>query len=151
MNWPRVVVAFLVAPATPALIAVLPGLLTGGSGVLAVFVLACVVTYAHAVVLGAPTAWLLARSKLMTPWHVVGAAFLIGTLPFGAFTVYQESTMSPGAGYTSNGVVLREDGRLTSAGVRSAVFGVLQCGLLGATSGLVWWLLAAPRGQGDPR
>lgn len=151
MNWPRLVVAFVIAPAVPALLLAILGLLTSGSGVLAVLLVACLATYAHAVVLGVPTVWLLARSKLFTLWHVVGAAFLVGALPFGAFTVYQESTFPLGAGYTSNGVVLRDDGHLTSAGLRSAVFDVLQCGFLGAATGFVWWLIALPRRRGQAK
>jgi hypothetical protein len=145
MNWPRFLVAFLVAPAAPALLFVIPGLLTSGSGVLAIFLIASIVCYAHGIALGVPVAWLLAHSKSLTLLRVVSAAFFIGALPFAGFTVYQELTMPPGAGYISNGAVLREDGRLTSAGLRSTVFGVLQCGLLGATAGLLWWMIAGPR------
>jgi hypothetical protein len=142
MNWARFFTAFLIAPLAPVLLFVIPSLLTGGSGVLGILLLASFVTYAHALILGAPVACLLVWRKQLTLWRVVGAAFLIGALPFAGFSLYQESTMSPGAGYISNGVALRENGHLTNAGLRSAVFSVLQCGLLGSATGFVWWLIA---------
>jgi hypothetical protein len=77
----------------------------------------------------------------------VVAAFVIGVLPFGGFTLYQESTTPPGAGYEANGVVLRNNGHLTSAGMRNAILGVLQLGGLGAVTGLVWWLIARPKAR----
>lgn len=149
MDSHRFAAAFLVAPAAPAFIFVIPSLFLGGSGVLAFFYLACLVTYAHAAILGLPAAWLLARSQRLTAWRVVGAAFVVGALPFAILNIYQEATMPAGAGYSANGVVLREDGRLTIAGVKSVIFGVMQCGLLGAASGVVWWLIAKPRAGGS--
>ena len=105
----------------------------------------CFVTYTHAIVLGLLSAWLLGRRSPLTWLRVVITAFLIGAIPFGSLTLYQELTISPGWGYVSDGVVLREEGRLTSAGLRSAGFGVLQAGGLGAVTGLVWWLMARPK------
>ena len=145
MNWFRFVAAFLVAPAAPALLTSAPVLLTAAPSFLVVFLLACFVTYTHAIVLGLPAALLLGRARPLGLWRVLGAAFLIGVLPFGAFNLYHELTMSPGAGYTANDVVLREDGRLTGAGLANLAAGILQCGVLGAVAGLVWWLIAVPR------
>jgi hypothetical protein len=144
MNRTRILAAFLIAPAIPSLFTVMPGLLAGAPvpNVWSMFVLASFVTYAHAVVLGLPAAWILSRGSPLTLLRVVGAAFVIGVLPFGSFMLYQELTMPPGAGYEANGVVLRHDGRLTSAGLRDAVAGVLQGGVFGAATGLVWWLIA---------
>jgi hypothetical protein len=149
MNWPRVFAAFLVAPALPAAIFVIPALLTGTplASAWTIVVMVSFVTYAHAIVLGLPSAWLLNRGGPLTWLRVVIAAFFIGALPFGGLTLYQEATISPGSGYVSNGVVLRDDGRLTSAGLRSAVFGVLQIGSLGAVTGLLWWLIAGPKSR----
>ena len=142
-------IAFVVAPATPALITVIPALFTDTpvQSVWGMFMLVSIVTYAHAVVLGVPAALLLSRKGTLTWFRVVGAAFLIGALPLGALTLYQEFTIPPGAGYEANGVVLRTDGRLTSAGQKSAIFGVLQGGGFGAATGLVWWFIARPRAR----
>jgi hypothetical protein len=140
----RLFSALLVAPATPALVTAAPGLLSGASAtsVLSIFAVASFVTYAHAVVLGVPAAWLLGRSSPLTLPRVVIAAFLIGALPLCGFTLHQEITMPLGAAYEANGVVIRDDGRLTSAGLRDAVAGVLMAGAFGAATGLVWWLIA---------
>ena len=150
MNSIKLVAAFLIAPATPALIAVVPALLFDAptASVWSLFVLTSVVTYAHAIVLGLPAAWLLSRKIPLTMLRVIVAAFLIGALPFGCLMLYQESTIPPGAGYEQNGVVLRDDGHITSAGLRNAVVGVLQSGGLGAVTGLVWWLIARRKTQG---
>ncbi len=147
MNWPRVITAFVIAPVMPAAIFVVPALLTGTplASTWAAVVMVCFVTYVHAIILGLPSAWLLGRRSPLTRLRVVIAAFLIGAIPFGSLTLYQELTISPGWGYVSNGVVLREEGRLTSAGLGSALFGVLQAGGLGAVTGLVWWLIARPK------
>ena len=145
MNWSRFVTAFLVAPAGPAVLFTVPGLFLGGSGVVGVFLITCLVTYTHAAVLGAPVAWFLARKNSLTLWRVVGASFLVGAVPFAGLNFYIETTMPPGAGATSNGVVMRQDGRLTNAGLRSAALSVIQCGLLGAATGLIWWFIAKPR------
>ncbi len=115
------------------------------SSALSVAVLVSFVTYAHAIVLGLPFTWLLSRDSPLTWLRVVIAAFLIGAVPFGSLMLYQEITISPGSGYVSNGEVLREDGRLTIAGLRSTIFGVLQTGGLGAITGFVWWLIARPK------
>jgi hypothetical protein len=149
MSRTRFIAAFMVAPATPALIAVVPGLLMGAPlpSAWTMFALVSLVTYAHAVGLGLPAAWLLSRGSSLTLLRAVGAAFVIGVLPLGGLVVYQELTMPPGAGYEANGVVLRDDGRLTGAGLRSAVSGVVQGGALGAATGLVWWLIARPRAR----
>ena len=111
------------------------------------FLMACVVTYAHALLLGIPIACVLGRRNALTLPRVVFAAFLVGAMPFGAFTLYQEATMPPGAGYSANGIVIREAGRLTSAGWRQAVLSILQLGALGAAAGLVWWAIARPRSR----
>ena len=147
MNWSRVFAAFLFAPVVPAAIFVVPTLLMGApvSSALSVAVLVSFVTYAHAIVLGLPFTWLLSRDSPLTWLRVVIAAFLIGAVPFGSLMLYQEITISPGSGYVSNGEVLREDGRLTIAGLRSTIFGVLQTGGLGAITGFVWWLIARPK------
>ena len=139
--------AFLVAPATPALIFVALAALANAplASVWPMLALVSVVTYAHALVLGLPVAWLLNRSSSLTLLRVVVAAFLIGALPFGALTLYQEATIPRGAGYSENGVVLRDDGRLTPAGVKNAVLGVLELGGLGLAAGIIWWLIARPR------
>jgi hypothetical protein len=148
MNWTRFTAAFLFAPSVPALIFVAPALWMGAppASAWSVFVLVSVVTYAHAIVLGVPsTFWLLSRRTSLTWLRVVVAAFLIGALPLGVLTLYQESTIPLGTGYEANGVVHRDNGRLTSAGLQSAVLGVLQVGGLGAVTGLVWWLIARPK------
>jgi hypothetical protein len=147
MNWSRVFAAFLFAPVVPAAIFVVPNLLMGAtvSNALSIVVLVSFVTYAHAIILGLPSAWLLSRGSPLTWLRVVVAAFLIGAVPFGALTLHQGITFSSGSGYVSNGEVLREDGRLTIAGLRSAILGVLQTGGLGAITGLVWWLIARPK------
>lgn len=144
MNRSRLVAAFLIAPATPGLIYVSPALFVGTPLASAWTMLASVgiVAYAHALILGLPIAWLLSRGKALTLLRVVLAAFLIGALPFGSLMLYQESIMPPGSGYTENGVVLRDDGHLTQAGMTNAVLGVLQLGGLGAAAGMVWWFFA---------
>ena len=149
MNSTKLVAAFLVAPALPALIIAVPALWMNTllASVWSMFMLVSIVTYAHAIILGLPATWLLSRCGPLTWLRVIAAAFLIGALPFAGLTLYQESTIPPGAGYEANGVVLRDDGRLTSAGMRSAVLGVLQLGVLGAMTGLVWWLIARPKTQ----
>lgn len=147
MNWFRVFAAFLLAPVVPVAMFVVPALFMGTtvSSALSIAVLISFVTYAHAIVLGLPWTWLLSRRRPLTLLRVVVAAFLIGAVPFGSLTLYQEITISPGSGYVSNGEVLRADGSLTTAGLRSAIFGVLQTGGLGALTGLVWWVIARPK------
>jgi hypothetical protein len=63
MNSIKLVAAFLVAPATPALITAAPALLmdTPLPSVWSIFVLVSIVTYAHAFFLGLPATWLLRR------------------------------------------------------------------------------------------
>ena len=147
MNWTQIFAAFFIAPALPGFVlagaAIWMGTPISSAG--SMLVLASIVTYAHAVVLGLPTAWLLYRYGPPTWVRVVVAAFLIGALPFACLTLYQESTISPGEGYEANGVVLRQDGHLTDAGMRSAILGVLQLGGVGAITGLLWWLIARPK------
>jgi hypothetical protein len=149
MNRLKFLLAFIVAPLTPAVILVAPAMVSGVplSSVNSMFVLVCVVTYAHALVLGCPVAWLISRFAALSLLRVVAAAFLIGAAPFGSFMLYQELTTPSGAGYTANGVVLKKDGHLTNAGIWNAVFGVLGLGGLGMTAGLVWWLIAKPKKQ----
>ena len=142
----RLGLAFIIAPATPGLIFVIPAMFSGTpqASLWSVFLLVSVVAYAHAIVLGLPTAFLIYRFSSFNWLRIVIAAFLVGALPFGALTLYQKATLPPGSGYTSDGVVLEEDGHMTSAGVRSAVWGIFGAGGLGAVSGLVWWLIARP-------
>lgn len=149
MNRARFFAAFMVAPVTPAFIVVVPALLMGAPlpSAWTMFALVGLVTYAHAIALGLPAVWLLSRGSSLTLLRAVGAAFVIGVLPLGGLVLYQELTMPPGAGYEANGVVLRDDGRLTGAGLWSAVSGVLQGGALGTVTGLVWWLIAMPQAR----
>lgn len=139
----RLLLAFALAPAIPAAIVVLPGFFFGASvsDVASFFCVVSVVTYGHTILLGAPLALLLIRLRRLNLRHVLVAAFLAGAVPIGAFVLYQEITMPPGSGYESNSVILRADGRLTPAGLISAITGVLQCGLLGLVAGLGWWWL----------
>jgi hypothetical protein len=146
MNRYRVLGAFLIAPVVPALIAAAPGAFANVplSSVWPILFLAGLVTYAHAVLLGLPAAWALSRVGPLTLLRVVVAAFAVGAMPFGAFTLYQEVTMPLGSGYVADGVVLRENGHLTAAGLQSALVGIVEAGIFGAIAGLVWWFVAKP-------
>lgn len=149
MNSLKLIFAFLLAPAMPALISVIPAVFAGvpPAGIGSMLLLVGAVTYAHAIGLGLPTALLIHRFASLTLLRVVVAAFFIGVAPFGSLLLYQELTIPPGAGYSENGVILRENGRLTSDGVRQNVLGVLQLGGLGGIGGLSWWLIARPRSK----
>lgn len=150
----RLSVAFIVAPAVPVVLYCLPGLFAGESisKLLPFIYFGSVVAYAHAILLGVPAAAILARLRRLTPGRVLAAAFLIGALPFTGWTIYNEITMPPGAGFTFNSEVLRVDGQLTTAGWISILQGIGVCGLLGLAAGLAWWWISgayAPRRTGN--
>lgn len=140
----RLSLAFILAPAVPVVLYCLPGLFAGESinRLLPFFYFGSVVTYAHAIVLGVPAALVLGRFRRLTLARVLGTAFLIGALPFTGWTIYNEVTMPPGAGYTVNSEVLRVDGQLTRSGWISVFQGIGLCGLLGLAAGLFWWWIS---------
>ena len=140
----RTTLAFVVAPAVPAIAVTLPGVLFGAplASAFSVLILASAVTYAHAIVLGVPTALVLIRTKRLTFPRVLGAAFLIGTLPYIAMITYLEITIPPGSSFTWNLEPHRIDGHLTRAGWVSIIDGVVMYGVLGLICGLIWWWIA---------
>ena len=144
MTLSRLILALLIAPAVPALAICLPSLFFGSSveSTFSIFLFACAVTYAHAVLLGVPVATILIKRSTLGRSRVLGVASLIGAIPFAAWTVYQELTMPPGAGATINGVPHRVDGQLTTAGWISSIEGILMVGVIGAITGIVWWWIA---------
>jgi len=137
----RLALAFILAPAVPAIAYCLPGIVFGAplDSLFSVFISTSVVTYGHAILLGIPTAVVLTRLNRLTLFRVLGAAFLIGALPFAALVTYNEITMAPGLSSEFNFVPRRIDGHLTRAGWVSIIDGVVMCGIFGMIAGVVWW------------
>jgi hypothetical protein len=146
MTTGRFWVAFTFAPAVAAAAFCVLLILTDSPSaydVLGGFVLASLVTYAHAIVLGLPVILILRHLHRFTRLTVVAATFLIGALPVALFTAYSQITNRSGT-FTVNGVAQQVDGRLTLAGWLSNIEGVLMCGAFGAVAGIfLWWLSGA--------
>jgi hypothetical protein len=145
MTAPRFIAASLIAPAAPVLLVVALCLPMRLSEIPFLALAVGVVTYGHAALLGVPVAWFLARKNALTLWRVVGAAFLVGAMPIGASNLYQDVVVVPG--FSSGGVGIQDRERMASAIRTAAIVGTLQCGLLGAASGFIWWLIAKPRSR----
>jgi hypothetical protein len=143
MTTSRFWVAFALSPAAAAAAFCVYLLLSDSPSaydLLGGFVLASLVTYAHAIVLGLPVILILWHFRRLTRLTMLAASFLVGALPFAIFTVYSEITDTSGSA-TINGVAHRVDGRLTLAGWLSSIEGVLLCGAFGAVAGIfLWWL-----------
>jgi hypothetical protein len=136
--------AFLLAPLVPVGVYCLPGVVLGAGfdGLSAILAIGCIVAYAHAILLGIPIAVVLFRMRRLSLAHVLGAAFLIGAVPFAAWTLYTEVTMPPGISYVSNLEMLRVDGQLTRKGWVSIIDSIVMTGLLGMVTGLTWWWIS---------
>lgn len=149
----RLALAYALAPAVPAVVVCLPGILFAGDvdGVFRMFLLASAVSYGHALVLGVPVAVVLMRRGPLTRSRVLGAGFLIGSLPLATLMAYSE-LVTPFSGSSSFiGVVHRIDGHLTTSAWISMVEGILTFGVYGAGAGLVWWWLARPAPKATAR
>jgi hypothetical protein len=140
----RLTFAFILAPLVPVAVYCAPSLLFDANinALLAVVWISGLVTYGHAILLGIPAAIVLVRLRRLTLPRVLGAAFLIGAIPYTVWTIYNEVTMPPGGSFTANFEVLRIDGHLTRKGWVSIIDGIVLCGVLGMATGLVWWWIA---------
>ena len=137
-------VAFAVAPAVSAAVFCVYLLFSASPNaqdLLGGFLLASVVTYAHAILLGVPAMLVLGHMHRLTRLSVLVASFLIGVLPVAILISYSEITTTTGA-FSVNGVWHRIGGRLTLAGWISNVEGILLCGVLGLVAGIFLWSLS---------
>ncbi len=110
----REVAAFVIAP---GLIPAVLGLLGGFPFAL----WSAIVTYGHAIVFGLPIYLLLRQRRWLTPSTVLIGSFLIGVIPSAIFF----AAMPRSGGFISNGVVIVENGHLTTAGLIDVVAGPL--------------------------
>ena len=128
-----VVEAFIVAAAIPAL---LVGLFAWSWSV---FLVALMITSAHAVLLGLPLFLLLQMRGWVNVISAVAGGFLIGVLPVAAFTWplrYPELQTSAWAGNYGQTMV---DGVPTLAGWQQYFDAALFFGGFGASAGLAFW------------
>jgi len=153
MKYLKFVFAFLVAPGLIAAMFCMPSLLSGDNiqSLYSLFLITSMVTYGHAIFLGIPVVILFNKFSLFSRSLVLGTSFLIGALPVTVFTIYREITMPSGAGYISNGIVHRVDGKLTAAGWYSAIELIFFCGVLGSSAGLIWWFIARKSANNSTR
>lgn len=125
--------AFIAAAAIPALVV---GLFTWSWGG---FLLALMVTSAHAVVLGLPLFLLLHLRGWVNATTAIVGGFVVGVLPIAAFTWplnYPEFKTSAWVGNYGQTIV---DGAPTPAGWQQYADGALFFGGFGAFAGLIFW------------
>jgi hypothetical protein len=119
----RTVIAFLVAPMVPALLAGWFGFMNGSYHPLAIFVLVCGCLYVLQAVVGVPAYLLLGRAKQHRIWTYALVGFAGAALPFLAYGSMRD---------------------LGSVGAGQAVYAICFVGLLGAITAAIFWLLARP-------
>jgi len=114
-----------------------------GTTVLLIFIVAFVISLGHVAFLGIPGLFLLRKIRKFTVWAISLLGFLAGCLPMGLWSWPLKSSLR-GTSYTywdgEKMVSSMIDGIPTHVGWISYGEGVITMGVLGAVSGLAFWV-----------
>src|SRR5215470_15786251 len=143
MNW-RLPVAFLVSPVVPCTLYAVPDLVMwhNWGGARFTLVVGLVVAEAMVVVLALPAYLVLRRYRTIGLWSCFGTGFLICV---GTSCVSQLFTLNPGYSAGDGGGATIVNGHLTAHGFVMSIVGATVFGVMGALTGLVFWLVGIYR------
>ena len=147
----RAIAGFILAPLIVAIviaciiflisIASQPASLNGAvASALLALVYAGVVGFISAIVLGVPAYLLLKRLRIVSPWPTIATAALIGAL-FPRLSHWYRLDSS--SSISINGCEIVAHGVTTACGYRHLALEMILPAFVGATAGLVFWLIYA--------
>ena len=143
MNW-RLPAAFLVSPVVPCALYAVPDLVMwrNWAGARVTLVVGVVVAEAMVVVLALPTYLVLRRYRTVGLRSCLCAGFLIC---FGTSCVLQVISLNPGYSASDGGGATIVNGHLTAHGFVMSIVGATIFGIMGALTGLIFWLVGIYR------